>query len=121
MSHINKENNTSQQRQEQQHGLGDLGDPFEDNQRQSNMCNTGGRINHYSERKQSSSNPYQQNQQQRLTNVAQTAGRFSPMPQMPTSTNSVSPTLTNDQIRRMEENRRRALAIRMKKQNGAFT
>lgn len=34
------------------------------------------------------------------------------------SNNNISPTLTQDQIQRMEENRQRALAIRMKKQQG---
>ena len=34
------------------------------------------------------------------------------------SSNNISPALTQDQIQRMEENRQRALAIRMKKQQG---
>ncbi|EJK60099.1 hypothetical protein THAOC_19608 [Thalassiosira oceanica] len=60
------------------------------------------------------SNPYGGRQ-----HPVQTNGRFSPNPaQNPARSQpvSASPNLTEDQRRRMEENRRRALAIRMKKQ-----
>lgn len=102
--------------------IGEIHDPFED-QTQRNPY-TSGRMNPYSQRKQpapsSSSNPYQQYQRQRQVNV-QTTGRFSPVPQSAPkpSTNSISPTLTEDQRKRMAENRKRALAIRMKKQNNS--
>ena len=59
----------------------------------------------------SSTNPYQQ-----LTRQMQ---GVSPRPHPPTSTSSTSHTLTQDQRLRMEENRRRAIAIRMQKQNGS--
>jgi len=102
--------------------IGDLPDPFEGDQTQRNPYNSG-RMNPYSQRKQASSfstNPYQQPQRQ--SQVQQTAGRFSPVPQSaskppPTSTISISPTHTQDQINRMAENRRLAIQKRMKKQN----
>jgi ATP-dependent DNA helicase PIF1 len=71
-----------------------------------------------------SGNPY--NRQQRPPQPAQFQQRVSPIPQQqqqhqrtfptPPSASSVSPVLTAEQKRRMEENRKRALAIRMKKQ-----
>mmetsp|Transcript_33258 Transcript_33258/g.61031 ORF Transcript_33258/g.61031 Transcript_33258/m.61031 type:complete len:85 (-) Transcript_33258:75-329(-) len=82
-------------------------------------------MNPYSQRKQASSFPPQAYQQiQRQATHVQTSARFSPVPQSapkppPTSTSSISPSLTRDQMNRMEENRRRALAIRMKKQNNS--
>ena len=82
----------------------------------------------YSQQKQAlsfSANPYEHPQHQRQVQV-QAARRFSPVPRLapkppPTSTNGISQTLTQEQINRMEmeDNRRRALTIRMKKQNDA--
>jgi hypothetical protein len=45
--------------------------------------------------------------------------QFTPKPR-PNSTSSTPPTLTQDQLARIEENRKRALAIRRKKQNSPF-
>ncbi|KAL7536983.1 hypothetical protein ACHAXR_007524 [Thalassiosira sp. AJA248-18] len=115
----NKENFVT--RQHDDHNIGDLPDPFEGNQMQHNPYNSG--PNPYSQRKQASSfstNPYDQSRSQRQVHV-QTTGSFSPVPHSapkppPSSTRSISPTLTQDQLKRMEENRKRALAIRLKKQ-----
>jgi len=115
----NKENFGNQHHCE----IGDLRDPFEADQIQRNPYNSGQNMNPYSQRKQGatsfSTNPYQQTQHQGHT---QTTNRFSPVPQSvpmppPNSTSSVSPTLTQDQVKRMEENRKRALAIRKKQGN----
>mmetsp|Transcript_33213 Transcript_33213/g.71772 ORF Transcript_33213/g.71772 Transcript_33213/m.71772 type:complete len:85 (+) Transcript_33213:172-426(+) len=82
-------------------------------------------MNPYAQRQQASSFPPQACQQtQRQAMHVHTSGRFSPVPHsapkpFPTSAISISPTLTRDQVNRMEENRRRALAIRMKKQNNS--
>jgi len=101
----------------------DLSDPFDGIQAQQKPYDTSG-SNPYSQRKQSassySSNPYQQPQRPWHPNV-QTTGKFSPVPSAahrptPSSASSASPNLTQDQVKRMEENRKRALAIRMKKQ-----
>ena len=70
--------------------------------------------NPYKRQAAASSNPYGGRH-----HPVQTNGRFSPKTaQNPARTYPVtaSPNLTEEQRRRMEENRRRALAIRMKKQ-----
>jgi len=113
----NKENVVSQHHDDH---FGDLHDPFEGDQMHCNPY-INGRTNPYSQRKQaslSSARIYQQPQRHAMR--MQAAG---PQPQSapkpPNSMSSISPTLTRDQINRMEENRRRALAIRMNKQNGS--
>ncbi len=77
---------------------------FYGGQTQPNHCTAGSR-NPYSQQakpgKSISSNPYQ---------------TFSPVPHHPDSNNSTPTNLTQDQLARIEENRKRALAIRMKKQ-----
>lgn len=117
----NKENFVTQHPDDH---IGELRDPFEADQAQRNPYNSGNSMNPYSQRKQGASsfstNPYQQSQRQ-TQGYTQAAGRFSPMPQSvprppPNSTSSTSPTLTQDQVKRMEESRKRAIAIRMKKQ-----
>ena len=87
---------------------------------QQNPGNTGS-MNPYFQGKQApppySNNYYQQYQRQPV----QTNGRFSPMNSSaqrstPTTT-GVSPTITQEQRRRMEENRKRALAKRARSMN----
>ena len=114
---VNKENFVAEQRDDH---IGDLPDPFDGDQRQRNPFNSSGSTNPYSQRKlpASSANPYYQ--QPRM----QTSGRFSPVPQSgakppPSSASSISPSLTREQLQRMEENRKRALAIRLKKQGSS--
>ena len=111
--HINKENVASRPVDQ----IGELPDPFEarDPRQGNNPYNSGS--NPYTQRKhQPGSNPYQQR-------AYQANGRFSPMPQTsprpPSSMASASPTLTQEQKQRMEESRKRALAIRMKKQQSS--
>jgi hypothetical protein len=70
-------------------------------------------------------NPYFQQTNPSTSFSSNPYGRFSPVPQFtikprPNSTSSTPPTLTQDQLARIEENRKRALAIRMKKQNSPF-
>lgn len=70
-------------------------------------------------------NPYFQQTNPNTSFSSNPYGRFSPVPQStpkphPNSTSSTPPTLTQDQLARIEENRKRALAIRMKKQNSPF-
>ena len=120
--HVNKENTASRHHSD---AFGDLQDPFEGNPTQRNPYSSGS-TNPYSQRKQpasNSTNPYHQYQQNQRQGNVQTNGRFSPMPRSspkpPPTVSSASPTLTQDQKRRMEENRKRALAIRMKKQNSS--
>ncbi|KAL9190689.1 hypothetical protein ACHAXT_000395 [Thalassiosira profunda] len=100
--------------------LGDF-DPFEGGSAQGNPYSSGSR-NPYPQQKQPpssyGSNPYGQPQGSGQGQV-QTMGRFSPVPSAPRPTVSISPNLTEDQRLRMEENRKRALAIRMQKQNGS--
>ena len=71
---------------------------------------------------------YQQRPPQPPQRTQQQFQRVSPIPQQrtqhayptpPSATSSASPTLTAEQRQRMEENRRRALAIRMKKQQNS--
>ena len=122
---VNKENFVAEQRDDHIGDLpdpfdGDLPDPFDEgNQTQRNHYNSGP-MNPYHQRKlpASSTNPYYQ--QPRV----QTSGRFSPVPQSgakppPSSASSISPSLTREQLQRMEENRKRALAIRLKKQGNS--
>ena len=111
--HINKENVASRPVDH----IGELPDPFEagDPRQGNNPYNSGG--NPYAQRKQQpGSNPYQQR-------AYQANGRFSPSlqtsPRPPSSMSSASPTLTQEQKQRMEESRKRALAIRMKKQQSS--
>ena len=70
-------------------------------------------------------NPYFQQTNPNTSFSSNPYGRFSPVLQStpkphPNSTSSTPPTLTHDQLARIEENRKRALAIRMKKQNSPF-
>lgn len=109
--HINKENVVSHPIDQ----IGELPDPFEDPRQGNNPYNSSS--NPYTQRKhQPGSNPYQQR-------AYQANGRFSPNPQTsprpPSSMASASPTLTQEQKQRMEESRKRALAIRMKKQQSS--
>jgi len=75
----------------------------------------------------SSSNPYQTHYQYNAQQTNCMMPRPVQAPAAPSSKNismspppkSISPTLTQDQKRRMEENRRRALAIRMKRKHGS--
>lgn len=67
-------------------------------------------------------NPYFQQTKPGTSFSSNPYERFSPVPRStpkphPNSTSSTPPNLTQDQLVRMEENRKRALAIRMKKQN----
>lgn len=96
--------------------IGELPDPFEaGNPRQGNNPYNSG-SDPYAQRKQPGSYPYQQR-------AYQANGRFSPMPHTSprpsSSMASTSPTLTQEQKQRMEESRKRALAIRMKKQQSS--
>ncbi len=70
-------------------------------------------------------NPYFQQTKPNTSFSSNPYERFSPVPQStpkpyPNSTRSTPPNLTQDQLARIEENRKRALAIRMKKQNSPF-
>lgn len=122
--------------------MGDLGDPFEEHRSCANhpprKQGASFSSNPYQNPQRQmqpqassfSTNPYQQSRRQMLpqgssfsTNPYQQPTRqrqcVSPLPQPPNSTNNTSHTLTQDQRLRMEENRRRAIAIRMKKRNGS--
>jgi len=123
-------------------GIEDLADPFvapnpppTQNQTRRSGCTPVNNPNPYTNQRQPpssySGNPYnrQQQYQPRPPQPAQFQQRLSPVPQQqqrsrnpyptPPSAASVSPTLTAEQKRRMEENRKRALAIRMKKQQNS--
>ena len=125
-------------------GIGDLGDPFvasipsAQNQYQARISgSTSVNPNPYSNNQnqpQPSSfggNPYNRHQTKQYHVPAQYQQRVSPTPQQqqgrkqntyptpPSAAGSVSPTLTAEQRQRMEENRKRALAIRMKKQQNS--
>mmetsp|Transcript_11040 Transcript_11040/g.27143 ORF Transcript_11040/g.27143 Transcript_11040/m.27143 type:complete len:262 (+) Transcript_11040:1801-2586(+) len=97
--------------------IGDLHDPFEGHH--GNPYNSGN-TKPYSHQRQPipsfTKNPYQQSQHSKQVNV-QITGRFSHVPQVTPKPSAASPAPTQDQVKRMEENRKRALAIRMKKQN----
>jgi hypothetical protein len=92
-------------------GIGDLADPFA----QKNPSSNGGPSNPYIKRSFHSANSYN------VTNATQ------PQAHVPTrapySNNNdknpppkkISPTLTQDQIQRIEENRKRAISIKMKR------
>jgi ATP-dependent DNA helicase PIF1 len=117
--------------------IGDVADPFvaPNLPTQTHARGSGSRtpVNPYSNQPQQApssyaGNPYNRQQYQyqpRPPQPAQFQQRVSPIPQQqqqqqpPSSASSVSPTLTAEQKRRMEENRKRALAIRMKKQHNS--
>ncbi|KAK1743712.1 ATP-dependent DNA helicase [Skeletonema marinoi] len=113
-------------------GIGDLADPFvapnpppSQNQTRRSGCTPVNNPNPYTNQRQPppsySGNPYnrQQQYQPRPPQPAQFQQRLSPVPQQQQRSPSVSPTLTAEQKRRMEENRKRALAIRMQKQQNS--
>jgi hypothetical protein len=121
----NKENHDAHHGDE----IGELADPFAYAPQQGSKRNpynkAGGSMNPYNQHKpfSSSLNPYRQAYPQQQGSFSQNTGQVVPRanctkPSRIPPSNDVSPTLTQDQIQRMEENRQRALAIRMKRQQG---
>jgi hypothetical protein len=133
---------------EAHHGgeLGELADPFggSSNPYQQNMARARGvsdnrgpgsyqKRHTYAQNQNNASNisPYQRNGSFNQYQKQQSGSKYTHVPNRaqapPTNVNhvrsptpnNVSPTLTEEQRRRMEENRQRALAIRLKKQQGS--